>query len=101
RARFRDPSGRCEMSDEECCESVRTESLMRIYHYLDGELTTTAIREISVHLEQCPSCHDEYEIEALLKALGRRSSSQERARRGLREKMRHGIAREQTAWPGA
>ena len=53
------------MSDE-CCESVRAESLTRIYHYLDGELTTTEIREISVHLEQCPSCHDEYEIEALL-----------------------------------
>ncbi|MDN5774715.1 MAG: zf-HC2 domain-containing protein, partial [Brevibacterium aurantiacum] len=60
------------MSDE-CCENVRAESLMRIYHYLDGELTTTEIREISVHLEQCPSCHDEYEIEALLKELVRRS----------------------------
>ena len=58
------------MSDE-CCENVRAESLMRIYHYLDGELTTTEIREISVHLEQCPSCHDEYEIEALLKELVR------------------------------
>ncbi|AOP53426.1 mycothiol system anti-sigma-R factor [Brevibacterium aurantiacum] len=88
------------MSDE-CCENVRAESLMRIYHYLDGELTTIEIREISVHLEQCPSCHDEYEIEALLKELVRRSCSREQAPMGLREKIRQRIATEQTVWPGA
>ena len=85
------------MSDEGCCESVRTESLMRIYHYLDGELTTTEIREISIHLEQCPSCHDEYEIEALLKELVRRSCSHDRAPMGLREMIHHRIALEQNS----
>ena len=79
------------MSDEGCCESVRTESLMRIYHYLDGELTTTEIREISIHLEQCPSCHDEYEIEALLKELVRRSCTAGSAPEGLRERIRERI----------
>ncbi len=86
------------MSEQECCESVRAESLMRIYHYLDGELTTTEIREISVHLEKCPACHDEYEIEALLKELVRRSCSREKAPLGLREKIQRRIAVEQTTW---
>lgn len=88
------------MSDDGCCESVRAESLTRIYHYLDGELTTTEIREISIHLEQCPSCHDEYEIEALLKELVRRSCSHDRAPMGLREKIRQRIALEQNSTPG-
>ncbi|MGO2861925.1 MAG: mycothiol system anti-sigma-R factor [Brevibacterium sp.] len=90
------------MSGDECCESVRAESLTRIYHYLDGELTTTEIREISIHLEHCPSCHDEYEIEALLKELVRRSCSREQAPMGLREKIRQRIAAEQSQsiWPG-
>lgn len=86
---------------EECCESVRAESLQRIYHYLDGELTTTEIREISVHLEDCPSCHDEYEIEALLKELVRRSCSKEQAPMGLREKIRQRIATEGNVRPGS
>ncbi|MGC2939990.1 MULTISPECIES: mycothiol system anti-sigma-R factor [unclassified Brevibacterium] len=85
------------MSYDGCCESVRAESLMRIYHYLDGELTTTEIREISIHLEQCPSCHDEYEIEALLKELVRRSCSHDQAPMGLREKIRQRIALEQNS----
>ncbi|MCI4009868.1 mycothiol system anti-sigma-R factor [Brevibacterium sp. ZH18] len=87
------------MNGEDCCESVRAESLTRIYHYLDGELTTTEIREISVHLDNCPSCHDEYEIEALLKELVRRSCSREQAPMGLREKIRQRIAREPNVGP--
>lgn len=89
------------MNGEDCCESVRAESLTRIYHYLDGELTTTEIREISVHLDNCPSCHDEYEIEALLKELVRRSCSREQAPMGLREKIRQRIASEPNVGPVA
>ncbi|WP_232623569.1 mycothiol system anti-sigma-R factor [Brevibacterium casei] len=86
------------MNDGDCCESMRAESLLRIYHYLDGELTTTEIREISIHLEHCPACHDEYEIEAMLKEVVRRSCGREEAPLGLKEKIRRRIAVEQVRW---
>mgnify|MGYP004518084377 CR=1 FL=1 len=50
------------------CDGV----LERIYAVLDGEVSTGEIAAIQAHLEACPPCLDEYEVEAALKALVRR-----------------------------
>ena len=50
------------------CDGV----LERIYSALDGEVTANELHEIHEHLEACPPCLREYEVEAALKALVRR-----------------------------
>ena len=81
---------------DDCCDGVRAESLVRIYHYLDGELSTTEITEIRAHLERCRHCHDEYAVEALLKKLVRRSCCTDQAPAGLREKIQQRIVMERS-----
>jgi len=80
-----------ELNDESCCDSARSRSLERIYHYLDGELERHEIAKIQAHLDDCADCSSEYEIEALLKELVRRSCSAGSAPEGLRERIRERI----------
>lgn len=75
-------------SMDPCGASARTRSLERIYHYLDGELEQHEVRVIQAHLDGCTDCSSEYEIEAMLKELVRRSCSAGSAPEGLREKIR-------------
>ena len=65
------------------CDGV----LERIYAVLDGEVSASEIAEIHAHLEACPPCLDEYEVEAALKALVRRCCV-EQAPVQLRERIR-------------
>ncbi|GAB3054706.1 mycothiol system anti-sigma-R factor [Sediminivirga luteola] len=77
---------------EECCEEVRREHLVRIYHYLDGEVTQTEITEIETHLRHCSACGFEYEVESMLKELVRRCCLGDApAPEGLRERIRSRI----------
>ncbi|GEM_PF-629757 len=65
------------------CDGV----LERIYAVLDGEVSAGEIAEIHAHLEACPPCLDEYEVEVALKALVRRCCV-EQAPVELRERIR-------------
>ncbi|GAA2088457.1 MULTISPECIES: mycothiol system anti-sigma-R factor [Brevibacterium] len=76
--------------DEDRCGSARERSLERIYHYLDGELEAAEIRQIQTHLDCCTNCQDEYEVEALLKELVKRSCTGS-APEGLRERIQQRI----------
>ncbi|MBF5081357.1 mycothiol system anti-sigma-R factor [Quadrisphaera sp. INWT6] len=69
------------------CDGV----LERIYAVLDGEVSADEIAEIHAHLEACPPCLDEYEVEAALKALVRRCCV-EQAPVQLRERIRASLA---------
>lgn len=39
------------------------ETIQRLYHYLDGELTDDRRRQIQRHLDECPPCVDAYGFE--------------------------------------
>ncbi|PWJ54865.1 mycothiol system anti-sigma-R factor [Quadrisphaera granulorum] len=73
------------------CDGV----LARIYDALDGETTVAELAEIHRHLEACPPCLEEYEVEAALKALVRRCCS-ERAPADLRAKILASITHVET-----
>lgn len=80
-----------ELNVEPCSDGARARSLERIYHYLDGELELHEIAQIQTHLDDCTDCSGEYEIEALLKELVRRSCTAGTAPEGLRDKIRERI----------
>ncbi len=58
--------------------------LAQLYTYLDGELTDGECTVLREHLEDCPPCLEEYERDAILKALVRRSCACEPAPATLR-----------------
>ena len=43
------------------------ETIERLYHYLDGELTDERRADISRHLDECSPCLDAYDFEAELR----------------------------------
>ncbi|TXR58125.1 mycothiol system anti-sigma-R factor [Quadrisphaera setariae] len=73
------------------CDGV----LARIYDAIDGEATSAELEEIHRHLEACPPCLEEYEVEAALKALVRRCCA-EQAPEALRAKIVASITTVQT-----
>lgn len=85
-------------SDDCCQEQDRQHRLMRIYNYLDGELTRDEIDVIKDHLEHCPQCQDDYTVEAMLKELVRRSCCHEQAPAGLAERIRARIVVERRTY---
>jgi mycothiol system anti-sigma-R factor len=64
-------------------ETDCSEVLDRVYEYVDGELTPEDLHAIRHHLEECAPCLRQYDLEAVLKQLVRRSC-QDRAPEGLR-----------------
>jgi mycothiol system anti-sigma-R factor len=45
------------------------ESIERLYHYLDGELTEERRLEIKHHLDDCPPCLQAFDFEAELRVV--------------------------------
>lgn len=45
------------------------ETIKRIYHFLDGELTEDRRREIQRHLDECPPCVEAYDFETELRVV--------------------------------
>ena len=73
--------------------------LDRIYEYVDGELTEGDLHRIREHLDECPPCLREYDLEAALKALVRRSC-QDRAPEELRVRILARITQARTTTEG-
>lgn len=61
-----------------------SETLHRLYEYLDGEMTPGDTARIATHLAACGPCMEEHDLEAMMKALVRRSCGAEVAPAHLR-----------------
>lgn len=46
---------------------------MRIYEYLDGALTLADLKEVKAHLDHCPECAEQYDLECIIRSVVRRS----------------------------
>lgn len=51
-----------------------SEFSLRVYEYIDAEMTPGDRERLRAHLDECGSCLNEYERDMVLKALVRRSS---------------------------
>ncbi|CCH79756.1 Anti-sigma factor (fragment) [Nostocoides japonicum T1-X7] len=67
------------MSGPDC-----SQTLHRLYEYLDGEMTPEDTATIARHLAECAPCMEQHDIEAAVKALLKRSCRQEQAPVALR-----------------
>ncbi len=67
------------MSGHDC-----SETLHRLYEYLDGEMTPDDTARITKHLQECAPCMEQHDVEAAIKALVKRSCTQEKAPVALR-----------------
>ncbi|WP_300343986.1 mycothiol system anti-sigma-R factor [Nesterenkonia sp.] len=65
------------MSTENCrdCETKAeaAERLERIYEYLDGALSRADLQEVQAHLNDCPECASDYDLECVIRTVVRRS----------------------------
>ena len=66
--------------------------LQHLGEYLDGELTDAECAALKEHLADCPPCLDEYQRDAILKALVRRSCQCESAPVALRTQIMQRIS---------
>jgi len=63
------------------------EVLQRVYELLDGEMNETDVARLRAHIEDCAPCFAEYNLDAMLKALLRRSCVCEEAPVELRRRI--------------
>ncbi len=61
-----------------------SETLHRVYEYLDGEMTQDDTQRIAQHLDECAPCLQQYNLDKALKALVKRSCQCEEAPVALR-----------------
>jgi mycothiol system anti-sigma-R factor len=73
-------TGHADHSDHTDC----SETLHRVYEYLDGEMTMDDTHRIAEHLERCAPCFEQYNLDKALKALVKRSCQCEEAPVALR-----------------
>jgi anti-sigma factor (TIGR02949 family) len=55
------------------CDDTR---MQRIYEYLDGALTRSDLAEIKHHLDECPECAQQYDLECVIRKVVRRSCTE-------------------------
>ena len=55
------------------CEDARIE---RLYEYLDGALSHEDIVEIQEHLDGCPECAEEHNLECVIRSVVKRSCTE-------------------------
>ncbi|MEP6797633.1 MAG: mycothiol system anti-sigma-R factor, partial [Lapillicoccus sp.] len=56
-----------------------SEALLRVYEYLDGEMSADDCRKIQAHLDDCGPCLRQYNLDQALKAVIKRSCAHEEA----------------------
>jgi mycothiol system anti-sigma-R factor len=52
-------------------------AMVRVYHYLDGEMTVWKRRAIRRHLDECPPCAEGFEFEVEIRRVIAVSCSEE------------------------
>jgi anti-sigma factor (TIGR02949 family) len=50
--------------------------MQRIYEYLDGALTRSDLAEIKQHLDECPECAEQYDLECVIRKVVKRSCTE-------------------------
>lgn len=70
------------------CTEARIES---IYHYLDGALGSEDLAEVRAHIDGCPECQSEHDLELIIRDVVKRSCG-EKAPRSLKDKILHRIS---------
>ncbi|MGG5171689.1 mycothiol system anti-sigma-R factor [Pseudarthrobacter sp. J1738] len=65
------------------CDDTRME---RIYEYLDGALPKSAVQEIKEHLDSCPNCLEQHDLECMIRTMVKRSCTE-----AAPEKLKQGI----------
>jgi len=74
------------MSDCQGLGDCDDERMKRIYEYVDGVLSREDVEEIQSHLESCPECANEYNLECLIRTVVKRSC-REAAPQDLKERI--------------
>ena len=72
-------------SDVDCNETIE-----RLYHYIDGELTDERRIEIKHHLDECPPCLDAFDFESELRQVIA-DRCKDRVPDALRERIRQAL----------
>jgi len=60
----------------------------KLDRYVDRELSSSEVVEMKLHLEGCPPCADQYEFQASMSRLVKRSCECDEAPPAFREKLR-------------
>ncbi|MDJ0321535.1 mycothiol system anti-sigma-R factor [Pseudarthrobacter sp. PS3-L1] len=55
------------------CDDTR---MQRIWEYLDGALTVEDLGEIKEHLDACPECAGQYDLECVIRNMVKRSCTE-------------------------
>ncbi len=76
------------------------ETIHRLYHFLDGELTEERRIQIRRHLDECSPCLGAYDFEAELRQVIH-SKCKDHVPDHLRERIAHAIRHEQETGGGA
>ena len=61
------------MQVEAECGSQCADALDRLFEYLDAELVAPDAEQVRAHLAECQPCLEEFDVEAVVKKLVRRS----------------------------
>lgn len=61
------------MSDCQSLGDCDDSRISRIYEYLDGALSREDLADIKAHLEGCPDCAQEHDLECVIRSVVRRS----------------------------
>lgn len=61
------------MSDCEKLGDCDESRLQRIYEYLDGELPASDLEAVKAHLESCPECASQHDLECVIRSVVKRS----------------------------
>ncbi|MGH9302075.1 MAG: mycothiol system anti-sigma-R factor [Acidimicrobiales bacterium] len=86
------------MTDEFHPGADCNETLHRLYHFLDGELTPEKRQAIRSHLDDCSPCLEAFDFEAELKLMVA-SKCREGVPAGLRERIAAAISHENRSAP--
>ncbi len=65
------------MSDCQSLGDCADSRIARLYEYLDGALSREDIQDIKDHLDTCPDCAKEHDIECVIRSVVKRSCQEQ------------------------
>ncbi|KNC19585.1 anti-sigma factor [Arthrobacter sp. RIT-PI-e] len=64
------------MSDCESLGNCADSRIERLYEYLDGALSHQDLVDIKDHLDDCPQCAEEHDLECVIRSVVKRSCTE-------------------------